>query len=636
MANQALIFPELVLRLVKGAPLTFAEQDGNNTAIRSFCIALQNILSTSLNPDGTLIAGAVGVGGVPIYTDSGAANNYVVTQTANPITAYANGQAFWVYTANASTSASTLNVNGLGQIPILSAGNPVANQISSKSIFVVVYLNGTFVLLSSGGSGGSSSGTVVNELSFSGQQVFNSAAYNLAGSIPASVAHGLGAVPTGFTPVLMCLTADSGYVAGQSVPAGQFTLSGGGKAFLFSYDNMFVYLQLLGAAYVTNPATDSSVAITPGNWALTFQVSLQQSFNKTVFPALEYTFINTQGAFSYRNNLFVFQGDPTKYLLSKINLLNNEAVPLAGATTSFRFVNGAVFASSPFFNGAKNPQFVFTCESGLYEMPAVDPNANVIPVGSTYSGGGTIVFALVAGQTYTWTPAVGDTSLVLSGDTTGTYLASGGVQTIGPIAENSVGTTCTLHGTVSTICNGTLSTTGLAWSPTAFNASFAGYDTKPVWIDYANQYIYCASSDPNGTGNGASEPGQVSKINVYRISTSSAAPFVANTWAGTNSAPLDLTAAAGSAPFVSMLGNVGGAAKVLLFQYNPVNKRIYVATSVTGGMIHIFQIGGVDYSGNDFSAWFNTSTRDLTYIKSIRTGWWRCGNQQLLGVPHDG
>ncbi len=82
--------------------------------------------------------------------DTGVADAYVLNYTAN-FTSLADGIVIYFMAANTNTGASTLDVNGLGVITILQQnGNAlVAGMIPGNTIVQVMYLAGTFYLISS-------------------------------------------------------------------------------------------------------------------------------------------------------------------------------------------------------------------------------------------------------------------------------------------------------------------------------------------------------------------------------------------------------------------------------------------------------------------------------------------------------
>lgn len=81
-------------------------------------------------------------------SDTGSANVYVVNFTAN-FTSLTDGIILYFLPANTSTGASTLNVNGLGAVPIVdSDGTALANgRIVANIIIGVIYRGGKFYLL---------------------------------------------------------------------------------------------------------------------------------------------------------------------------------------------------------------------------------------------------------------------------------------------------------------------------------------------------------------------------------------------------------------------------------------------------------------------------------------------------------
>jgi hypothetical protein len=80
--------------------------------------------------------------------DTGIANAYVLNFTAN-FTAYTDGILIYFLAANQNTGASTLNVNGLGPIPILTqTGLPLpAGFIVANQLVGVMYQGGNFYLV---------------------------------------------------------------------------------------------------------------------------------------------------------------------------------------------------------------------------------------------------------------------------------------------------------------------------------------------------------------------------------------------------------------------------------------------------------------------------------------------------------
>jgi hypothetical protein len=97
--------------------------------------------------------------------DTGAANSYIVT-AATPYTAYANGELVFFVPGNTNTGPSTININGLGPIPITTiTGAPLtAGQITAGIMQELIYFNGNFQLLSIGNTFGNTVGTFGAEI----------------------------------------------------------------------------------------------------------------------------------------------------------------------------------------------------------------------------------------------------------------------------------------------------------------------------------------------------------------------------------------------------------------------------------------------------------------------------------------
>ncbi len=97
-------------------------------------------------------------------TDTGAVNAYVLNFTAN-FTSLTDGIVVYFVAANTNTGASTLNVNGLGVISIVTASTSGYNtlragQIIGGTMIEVVYRSGQWVLISSFPISGQFTGTL--------------------------------------------------------------------------------------------------------------------------------------------------------------------------------------------------------------------------------------------------------------------------------------------------------------------------------------------------------------------------------------------------------------------------------------------------------------------------------------------
>lgn len=84
-----------------------------------------------------------------------------LTATYEPITTLKNGLGVAFLNTTSSTLATTLNINGLGAIPILKAnGNPVTN-LKANGIYTIRYANGNFILQGEGGEYGTATASDV-------------------------------------------------------------------------------------------------------------------------------------------------------------------------------------------------------------------------------------------------------------------------------------------------------------------------------------------------------------------------------------------------------------------------------------------------------------------------------------------
>lgn len=114
--------------------------------------------------------------------DTGAANTYLLN-FAWPYSSYQNGEVIYFIPSNTNTGPSTLNVNGLGVIPITNINGSAlsANQITAGTTTEVMYYNGAFQLLSIGSLSGVTIGTFGQEVPLA------SAATTDLGTAPAHV-----------------------------------------------------------------------------------------------------------------------------------------------------------------------------------------------------------------------------------------------------------------------------------------------------------------------------------------------------------------------------------------------------------------------------------------------------------------
>jgi hypothetical protein len=139
------------------------EKSGSNAATGNLDIGSNRI---TLVADGTAKTDAATVNQIqsnaPAFqaTDTGTANAHVIALSP-AITAYAAGQAVTFKSASASTTASTLNVNGLGTKALKKKNDQAiaAGDIESGSIVTVVYDGTNFQVTSQLGSEASAGGS---------------------------------------------------------------------------------------------------------------------------------------------------------------------------------------------------------------------------------------------------------------------------------------------------------------------------------------------------------------------------------------------------------------------------------------------------------------------------------------------
>lgn len=115
-------------------------------------------------------------------TDTGSANTYLLNFSAT-FQSYTDGTVIYFLPANTNTGASTLDVNNLGTIPIVTiTGSPLgAGQIQAGIMAEVIYVGGVFQLVSIGSFSGPTVGT------FGQEAPIASAATTDLGSLPAHV-----------------------------------------------------------------------------------------------------------------------------------------------------------------------------------------------------------------------------------------------------------------------------------------------------------------------------------------------------------------------------------------------------------------------------------------------------------------
>lgn len=201
--------------------------------------------------------------------DSGAANSYILN-FASPFTSYVNGEVIYFIPSNSNTGPSTLNVNGLGVIPITNINGTAlgANQIIAGQTTEVMFFNGAFQLISIGSFSGSTIGTFGQEVPLA------SAATVDLGTAPAHVV-----LITGTTTI-----TSFGASASLSAPIYIGRFSG-----VLTLTFNAVSLLLPGNASIVTTSGDSFIAqyLGSGNWRVAFyQFSASgNSGNQKIKPA---------------------------------------------------------------------------------------------------------------------------------------------------------------------------------------------------------------------------------------------------------------------------------------------------------------------------------------------------------------
>ena len=161
-------------------------KDGSNAFTGAANLGSQKITSLA---DGTahtdgINAGQIQDGGLIFQaTDSGSANTYAIALTP-AVTAYVAGQVFHFKAANASSGASTLNVNALGAKNIKKKNDQdiAAGDIEQNAIVSVIYDGTSFQMLSQlGTSAGSMSSFTLTGDSGSNQTVEDGNTVDIAG-----------------------------------------------------------------------------------------------------------------------------------------------------------------------------------------------------------------------------------------------------------------------------------------------------------------------------------------------------------------------------------------------------------------------------------------------------------------------
>jgi len=200
--------------------------------------------------------------------DSGAANAYILT-AATPYTSYQNGMLVFFVPANTNTGASTVNINGLGVIPIVTITGAAigAGQLQAGIMAELIYFNGSFQLTSIGSFTGSTVGT------FGLEQAIASAATVDLGTVAAHCVQITGT------------TAITSFGSSASLQAPYYFIRFSGSMTL-TYNAST--LQLPGNTSISTTAGDSAIAqyLGSGAWRVAFyQYGSSAASNSKIKPA---------------------------------------------------------------------------------------------------------------------------------------------------------------------------------------------------------------------------------------------------------------------------------------------------------------------------------------------------------------
>jgi hypothetical protein len=557
---------------------------------------------TALTASNAFTAGATTV----TLTGQAGATVTATVDLVAPISAYKNGQIFFVYTANANAGSSTLNVNNLGAIPIKFGGNNItANTITANSIFAVIYEAGVFILFSGGSSSSTAgNGSSTSNYTFSGISSYTTGQVALPGaSANSQFAHGLSALPTSVSIYLKKIASDSTTVAvGELVPGSTFQISGA-PAFTVAIDATYI------TVYQGASATPSlnGTAITAASLQLLVSAQVIKTVSTTVFPALTYLVTQPQGAFSYGNVLVVLNrsaGDTLAYS-NAINLTNNEITnmlrpyPLAN---DLAYVNAMIWTRS---SGAI--QAVFTCNYGVYYCPLVNPNTNLIATAQLYDAStGIYSQSITASTAYTLTSGQNDLSYSFDNVTYTNFTPGTPVN----FTSGSGSPILYLKGNPGGTVTASLVTAATTWQATQTgitNGSY--YNYKPVWLVESSGTI----TDVYVVTGNYSAGQNINGVLMYHMTSSTVTSVGSLDF--TNSGIVNAAAFAAISPSTSN--------RILFFQYNPISKRIYITTNGSS-FLHIFKITGTTGgAANDISALWagivgsTVTYASLTYVKSI-------------------
>lgn len=216
----------LTLRLVKGTPLTAEEGDEDFKILRDSINALFALYGVSLNPDGTLKAGAASTTAAladRIVTqkklaflanwyveDTGSTNAWEISFTPEA-SAYETGMEFVIRVGGDVTGATTLTLSAMAPKTVKKRIDGADTDLATGDIYAgqfahVIYDGTVFQLLNPNPTAGFGM-----TISTTAAQVITSANKYIEGD------HGLGGTPDGFEWIAECIDPDGNYAIGDRI-----------------------------------------------------------------------------------------------------------------------------------------------------------------------------------------------------------------------------------------------------------------------------------------------------------------------------------------------------------------------------------------------------------------------------------
>ena len=203
-------------------------------------------------------AGQIQDGGLVFQAnDTGSANTYAIA-LAPVVTAYVAGQEFNFKAGNASSGASTLNVNGVGAKNIKKKNdqNIAAGDIEEDAIIKVLYDGTSFQMISQlGTSAGSMTSFTLTGDSGSNQTIADSNTMDIAGGTGiATVVGATDTVTVAIDSTVATRNTNNTWTAAQQGRLFTDTTTTGATTLDFTYQNF--YLTATGNITLSNPSTE--------------------------------------------------------------------------------------------------------------------------------------------------------------------------------------------------------------------------------------------------------------------------------------------------------------------------------------------------------------------------------------------